>query len=115
MGVTLAVLYPSKGKQQAVFVLILIGKLAVYQLVALIHTPLLYQLKAREDAIEDMHILIRRAHLDSNRYAITRELGSRLVEPIISISSRLFIIELEYHKSAIDSLILIRSLYTMFT
>ena len=115
MGITLAILYPSKGKQQAVFVLILIGKLAVYQLVTLIHTPLLYQLKAREDAVEDMHILIRATHLDGNRRAIVRELGGRLVEPIICISSRFLIIEREYHEGSIDGLILIRSLYTMLT
>ena len=115
MGITLAILYPSKGKQQAVFVLILIGKLAVYQLVTLIHTPLLYQLKAREDTIEDMHILIRATHLDGNRRAIVRELGGRLIEPIISISSRFLIIEREYHEGSIDGLILIRSLYTMLT
>ena len=115
MGITLAILYPSKGKQQAVFVLILIGKLAVYQLVTLIHTTLLYQLKAREDTIEDMHILIRATHLDGNRRAIVRELGGRLVEPIICISSRFLIIEREYHEGSIDGLILIRSLYTMLT
>ena len=115
MGVTLAILYPSKGKQQAVFVLILIGKLAVYQLVTLIHTPLLYQLMPREYAIEDMYILIRTTHLDGNRCAIVRELGGRLIEPIISFCSWFLIIEREYHEGSINGLILIRSLYTMLT
>ena len=57
--VALAVLHPSIGYKQSVLVLILICKLAVYQLVAAVHSPLLYQLLAREDAIDYMHILIR--------------------------------------------------------
>ena len=59
MCVALTVLHPCIGYKQSVFVLILISKLAVYQLVAAVHCPLLYQLFAREDAIDYMHILIR--------------------------------------------------------
>ena len=59
VGVALAVLHPCIGHQQTVFVFFFIGKLAVYQLVAALHSALLYQLFAREDAVNDMHILSR--------------------------------------------------------
>ena len=115
VGVALAVLHPSVRQQQSVFVFILIIKLAVYQLVAALYRTLLYQLLAAEYAIYYMYIRCRRTHLDSNRCAVVRELRCRLVEPILRLRCRLFVVEREYHKFALLRLIFVASLNRMST
>ena len=57
MRVAMLILHPGKGKQQAVFVSLLVSNLEVEELVALIHSATLDEFIACKDAIHDVHIL----------------------------------------------------------
>ena len=76
MGIALAILHPGKGEQQTVFVVVLIDKLTVDQLVVSVNSPTLKHFLTSKDTIDDMHVGSRRAHLNGDRLAVGRKLGS---------------------------------------
>ena len=102
MGIALALLHPCKGEQQTVLILILISELAVDQLVASVDRPALNDLLTGKYAIDDMHVGGRRADLDSDGFSVGRELGGRLIEPVIGRGGRCGVVETEHHEVALQ-------------
>ena len=97
MGVALLVLHPGEGQQQTISVCFLVSGLQVKELVALIHSTALDKFITCKDAIDDVHVLIRRAHLDGDRLAVVGELCGRLVEPVVGLCGRHLVVEGEEH------------------
>ena len=56
MGIALAILHPGKAEQQTVLVRILVGELAVDQLVAAVDRATLNDLLTGKETIDDMHV-----------------------------------------------------------
>ena len=110
MGIETSVLHPGEGQQQTVPIFLLIGQLQVNELVALLKRALLNDLAACEDAIDDMHIFVGRAHLDGDGFAVVRELGVRLPEPVVGLCGRCQVASREQHEVTADGIVLACSL-----
>ena len=114
MRIAFALLHPGKGEQQTVLVIILISELAVDQLVAPVDRPTLNDLLTGIDAIDDMHVGGRRADLDGDGFSVGRELGGRLIEPVIGRGGRGGVVEAEHHEFTLQGVPLTGSLQSMF-
>ena len=93
VGVALALLHPGEGQQQAVAVLLLVGQLAVDELVCAVNGATLDDALAADDAVDDVDILGRRAHLDGDGAAVAGEHVVRLVEPVVGLGGRPLVVE----------------------
>ena len=113
MRVALAVLHPGKSQQQTIAVCLLISQFKVQELVASVNGPAPDHLIVGKHAVHDMHIPVRRAHLDSDRRPVVGKLCGRLPEPVVRLRGRALILEREDHKAALDSISLANSLQLM--
>ena len=115
MGVTLTVLHPGEGQQQAIAVFFFVGQFQVQQLVTAVNSPPFDDLIAGKDAVDDMYVRIGRTYLNGDRLAVVGELRGRLPEPIVGLRSGTLIVEGEYHKLTLDGVALADSLKGMLT
>ena len=113
MGMTHAILHPGEGQQQTIAIILFVVEFQIQQLVVTVYGATLDNLVASEDTIDDMYIRIGRAHLHSYRLTIVRKLGGRLPEPVVSLRSGSLIIKREYHKLALDGVVLANCLKGM--
>ncbi len=74
VGIALAVLHPGKGEQQSIAVFLLVSHVEFHKLVAPVEGPTFQDLIACEDTIENMDIVVGRAHLQPDGLAVVGEL-----------------------------------------
>ena len=91
----LAVLHPGEGTKDTVAPLLLIVELAVDECIRLVDEALLHHLPPGEDAIGDIHILGRGAHLQRHWCTIVGEAGVRAIEPVVGLFHGYLVIERE--------------------
>ena len=115
MDMTFAILHPGKSQVDTIAPLLFISEFAIEQGIRLTDGPLFDDLLSREDAIDHIHILGRRAHLDSDGFTIVRELISRDIEPIVGLYGRCLVLQREDHKGTFDRVIATDCLHQMLT
>ena len=101
MGIALAILYPGEVQGNAITIFLFIGKLTVDEFVGLVHGTRLYQPVGGKDAIDNMDILVRRAYLEGDRLTVVGEPAIRLIEPVVGLCGRTFVVEGEHHEVAL--------------
>ena len=98
VNIRLSLLHPCEGHLQAVAIFRFIGKLSVQQFVRQVHATLFHHRLSRQDGIDHMHILRRRAHLHRHGCSVARELRGRGIEPVVRLDGRTLVIEREHHE-----------------
>ena len=112
--VALAFLHPGIVQCNAIAVFLFIDELAVDEFVGLIHSPCLQDLVIGNDTIDDVHILVRRTHLNSNRRPILIEHVARYPQPVVGLCGRLRIFYGEHHEILLQRVALTDGLHRMF-
>ena len=93
MRVAFALLHPGEGQHQSVAVFLLISQLAVKQFVRAVYRPALDDGATAEDAVDDVDVLCRRAHLNGDGTAVVGESVVRLIEPVVGLGSGPLVVE----------------------
>ena len=116
MCVTLTLLYPGEGHHQTIFVFLLVCEFAVNQFVGTLYRATLNDFIAAEDAVDDVDVLRRRAHLNGDRTAIVREAKVvRLIEPVVGLGDGPLIVKREDDELLLDGIFLANSLQLVFS
>ena len=114
MRVALALLHPGEGQHQSAAVFLLISQLAVKQFVGAVYRAALDDGVAAEDAVDDVDVLCRRAHLDGDGTAVVWEPVVRLIEPVVGLGSGPLVVERENHEVLLQGILLTDSLQLIF-
>ena len=111
VGIELTLLHPGEGEQQTVAIFRFVCQFAVNELIRTVDGTTLDNAVATDDAVDDMHVLSRRAYLYGDGGAVVGELGIRHIEPIIGLKGRPLVVEVEDGECLLQTLTLALCLY----
>ena len=113
--VTLSVLHPGIGNEQAVAIFFLIGEFPVQQLGILLHYTTFYHLVTGIDAIDDVEVGIAGTYLYGDGLAVAGELAVRHIEPVVGLGGGLLVVKSEHHESHVYRVVFTYCFQTVFT
>ena len=102
-----AVLHPGEGEQQSVAILLAVEELAVEQFVRQVYGPALQQPVAADDAVDHVHVLVRRTGLHGDGSTVHGEASLVAgVEPAAGVGGWPMVVEREHHEVLLQRVLL---------
>ena len=98
VGVETAFAHPCTCEEHAVAIFLLIRELARGDGVALVDDAALQHLVTGEERVDDVLVLVRRAHLHIDGTAVGGELTGRSIEPVVGLHGRMLVLHAEHHE-----------------